>query len=120
MEKQTLDKIIHEHLMSMDFDTHSNNCTPTERALFFRMKDVAINYANQQTQELQRQVEELNQLIDDDLQYKTLLDKYTKLKEAADEYRNATNQLCKIMCNGYSKNELLKAIKVLADINANT
>ena len=81
MEK--LDKIIHEHLMSMDFDAHSDKCTPTERALFFRMKDVTIAYANQQTTEMQKEIDELKWKCG------TAVTEYMLLKQSADEMANS-------------------------------
>lgn len=91
-ETKTADKlneIIHEHLMSMDFDAHSDKCTPTERALFFRMKDVAFAFTAFKTQELQMKVDGYNKNID---KYIDALDdlkiKYTQLKDAADEMYN--------------------------------
>ena len=102
MEK--LDKIIHEHLMSMDFDAHSDKCTPTERALFFRMKDVTIAYANQQTTEMQKEIDELKVAIHNVTQSKDAWsamhgevlqalkessDYNTTLKQSADEMANS-------------------------------
>ena len=95
MEK--LDKIIHEHLMSMDFDAHSDKCTPTERALFFRMKDVTIAYANQQTSEMHKQAEKDSRIIGTLIKQKESLQnsllevthKAIELKQSADEMANS-------------------------------
>lgn len=85
-------------------------------------------------QELKRQVEELtnkNILIKNRLDFwlnasdqecLSIIElhlKYTQIKEAADEYYNATDNLCKIICLGYSNEELLKAVNKLTEASTN-
>lgn len=56
--KTKLDDIINEHLLSMTFS--SDAATPTETALFLRMKDVAIAYSDYTNSKLLKENERLS------------------------------------------------------------